>query len=127
MGAAGAVRGQVAQPAQEILGPSDWVSITERGDGVALLSGQMVKMGLPAVLDRPIPRPWTQRGRSGGGTAVLGRASRLTEGAHRTGSVATSLQGRHHTLRRLTAPVIAPWDFRDARLRHLLTPWSKKA
>jgi hypothetical protein len=52
----------VAQPAQEILGQSDWVMITERVDDVALLIGQMVKRGLPEVLDRPLPRPWTPRG-----------------------------------------------------------------
>jgi len=58
---------QVAQQAQELLGTSDWVIITERVDDVALRIGQMVKMGLPEVLDRHIPRHWTQRGRSWGG------------------------------------------------------------
>jgi transposase len=38
---------------------------------VALLIGQMVKMGLPEVLDRHIPRHWTQRGLSWGWTAVI--------------------------------------------------------
>src|SRR2546425_6281369 len=33
--------------------------------------GQMVTMGLPEVLDRHIPRHWTQRGRSWGWTAVM--------------------------------------------------------
>ena len=63
------MRVQVAQPAQEILGQSDLVIITERVDDVALLIGQMVKMGLPEVLDRHIPRHWTQRGISWGWTA----------------------------------------------------------
>jgi len=36
--------------------------ITERVDDVALFIGQMVKMSLPEVLDRHIPRHWTQRG-----------------------------------------------------------------
>ena len=56
------MRVQLAQQAQEILGQSDVVMITERVDDVALLIGQMVKMGLPEVLDRHIPRHWTQRG-----------------------------------------------------------------
>ncbi len=56
------MRVQLAQQAQEILGQSDLVMITERVDDVALLIGQMVKMGLPEDLDRHIPRHWTQRG-----------------------------------------------------------------
>jgi hypothetical protein len=60
------MRVQLAQQAQEILGQSDWVMITERVDDVALRIGQMVKMGLPEVLDRHIPRHWTQRGLSWG-------------------------------------------------------------
>ena len=55
------MRVQLAQQAQELLGKSDLVIITERVDDVALLIGQMVKMGLPEVLDRHIPRHWTQR------------------------------------------------------------------
>ena len=45
------MRVQVAQQVQEILGTSDLVIITERVDDVALLIGQMVKMGLPEVLE----------------------------------------------------------------------------
>jgi len=48
------MRVQLAEQAQEILGQSDLVIITERVDDVALLIGQMVKMGLPEVLDRHI-------------------------------------------------------------------------
>ena len=45
------MRVQLAQQAKEILGQSDLVIITERVDDVALLIGQMVKMGFPEVLD----------------------------------------------------------------------------
>src|SRR5215510_4192055 len=128
LGEEDAVRVQVAQQAQEILGTSDLVIITERVDDVALLIGQMVKMGLlPEVLDRHIPRHWTQRGRSWGWTAVIWLASILTEGDHRKVSGETSLKGMHHTLRRLTAQVIEPLDLSDDRLRHLLTHLSQKA
>src|SRR4051812_47962181 len=77
------MRVQLAQQAQEILGQSDLVMITERVDDVALLIGQMVKRGLPEVLDRHIPRHWTQRGLSWGWTAVVWLAYILTEGDHR--------------------------------------------
>src|SRR5207247_691278 len=79
----GAMRVQLAQQAKAILGQNDLVIITERVDDVALLIGQMVKMGLPEVLDRHIPRHWTQRGLSWGWTAVIWLAYILTEGDHR--------------------------------------------
>jgi transposase len=114
------MRVQLAQQAQEILGQSDLVIITERVDDVALLIGQMVKMGLPEVLARHIPRHWTQRGLSWGWTAVVWLASILTEGDHRKVSVETYLKGMHHTLSHLTAQVIEPLDLSDDRLSHLL-------
>src|SRR5206468_12666282 len=106
------MRMQLSQQAEELLGKSELVIITERVDDVALLIGQMVTMGLPEVLDRHIPRPGTQRGRSWGWTAVLWLASILTEGDHWNVAVETYLTGMHHTLSHLTAQGIAPLDFR---------------
>ena len=120
------MRVQLAQQAREILGQSDLVMITERVDDVALLIGQMVTMGLPEVLDRHIPRHWTQRGLSWGWTAVIWLAYIVTEGDHRKVSVETYLKGMHHTLSRLTAQVVDPLDLSDDRLSHLLTHLSKK-
>jgi transposase len=120
------MRVQLAQQAQELLGQSELVIITERVDDVALLIGQMVKMGLPEILDRHIPRHWTQRGRSWGWTAVIWLAYILTEGDHRKVSVETYLKGMHHTLSDLTAQVIEPLDFSDDRLSHLLKHLSNK-
>jgi transposase len=121
------MRVQLAPQAQEILGTRDVVMITERVDDVALLIGQMVQMGLPAVLDRHSPRHGTQRGRSWGGTAVIGLASRVTEGDYRKVAVETYLQGMHHTLSCLTAQVIEPLACSDDRLRHLLQHVSQPA
>jgi transposase len=121
------MRVQLAQQAQERLGQSDVVIITERVDDVVLLIGQMVKMGLPEILDRHIPRHWTQRGISWGWTAVIWLAYILTEGDHRKVSVDTYLKGMHHTLSHLTAQVIEPLDFSDDRLSHLLNHLSKPA
>jgi transposase len=119
------MRVQLAQQAKEILGTSDLVIITERVDDVALLIGQMVKMGLPEILDRHIPRHWTQRGISWGWTAVIWLAYIVTEGDHRKVSVETYVKGMQHTLSRLTAQVVEPLDFSDDRLRHLLHHLSK--
>ena len=121
------MRGQLAQQAQEILGHRDWVSIPERGDDVARLIGPRVKMGFPEVLAQPIPRHWTQRGRSGGWAAVRWLADSVTEGDPRKVSVATSLQGMRHPLSPRTAQAIAPLDCRDDRLSHRLNHLSQPA
>src|SRR5262247_1013689 len=121
------MRVQLAQQAQEILGTSDLLMITERVDDVALLIGQMVKMGLPEVLDRHIPRHWTQRGLSWGWKAGIWLAYIVTEGDHRKVSVETYLKGMRHTLSHLTAQAIEPLDFSDDLLSHLLKHLSKPA
>jgi transposase len=121
------MRMQLSHQAAERLGQSELVIITERVDDVAFLIGQMVKMGLPEVLDHHIPRHWTQRGLSWGWTAVIWLAYIVTEGDHRKVSMETYLKGMHHTLSRLTAQAIEPLDFSDDRLSHLLKHLSKKA
>src|SRR5882724_2876875 len=120
-GEGGVMRVQLAEQAREILGQSDLVIITERVDDVALLIGQMVTMGLPEVLDRHIPRHWRQRRISWGWTAVIWLAHILTEGDHRKVSVEAYINGMQRTLSRLSGQVIAPLDFSDDRLGHLLT------
>ena len=119
------MRVHLAQQAQEILGQSDLVIITERVDDVALLIGQMVKRGFVEVLDRPLPRHWKQRRRSWGWTAVMWLASILTEGDHRKVTVAAYITGMQHTLSCLSGQSIAPLDCSDDRLGHLLTHFSK--
>jgi transposase len=114
------MRVQLAQQVQAILGQSDLVIITERVDDVALLIGQMVKMGFVEVLDRHIPRHWKQRGISWGWTAVIWLAYILTEGDHRKVSVEAYIKGMKTTLSHLSAQVIDPLDFSDDRLAHLL-------
>ena len=114
------MRMQLSQQAAELLGKSELVIITERVDDVALLIGQMVKMGLPKVLDRHIPHHWKQRGLSWGWTAVIWLAHILTEGDHRKVSVATYSKRRKHTLSQRTAQAIEPLDCSDDRLAHLL-------
>ncbi len=113
---------QLSPQAEELLGQSDLVIITERVDDGALLIGQMIPMGLPEVLDRPIPRHGKQRGLRWGWTAVMWLAHLLTEGDHRKVAVEVSITGMQHTLSRLTAQVIQPLDVSDDRLSPLLTP-----
>ena len=74
------MRVQLAQQAQEILGQSDLVIITERVDDVALLIGQMVKMGFVGGLRPAYPSPLeatgAQLGVDGGDLAGLYRHGR---------------------------------------------------
>src|SRR5262249_35078944 len=70
---------------------------------------------------------WTQRGLSWGWTAVIWLAYIVTEGDHRKVSMETYIKGMHHTLSHLTAQSIAPLDFSDDRLSHLLKHLSKPA
>jgi transposase len=116
----GTMRVQLTQQAQEILGQNDLVMITERVDDVALLIGQMVKMGFVEVLDRHLPRHWRQRGLSWGWTAVIWLAYILTEGDHRKVSVEAYIKGMKRTLSHLSGQVIDALDFSDDRLSHLL-------
>jgi transposase len=119
------MRIQLSRQAKERVGKSELVVITERVDDVALLIAQMVKMGLPEVLDRHIPRHWKQRGLSWGWTAVIWLAYILTAGDHRKVSVEAYMTGMKHTLSQLTAQAITPLDFSDDRLSHLLKHLSK--
>ncbi len=65
------MRIQLRGQAKEQCGQSELVVITERVDDVALLIAQMIKMGLPEVLDRHLPRHWKQRGLRWGWTSVI--------------------------------------------------------
>jgi len=119
------MRVHLTQQAQELLGKSELVIITERVDDVALLIGQMVKMGFVEVLDRHLPQHGKQREVSWGWTAVIWLASILTEGDHRKVSVEAYIKGMHNTLSHLSGQSIEPLDFSDDRLGHLLTHLSK--
>ncbi len=110
----------LAPQVQESLGHSDLVIIPERVAAVALRRGQRVTMGVVEGLDRPLPRPWQQRERRWGWTAVRWLASRLPAGQPRQGARAASVQGRQHPLRHRSGPVSAPLEGRDDRLGQLL-------
>ena len=102
--------------AQERLGKTELVVITERVDDVALLLGQMMQMGLPAILDQHLPKHWKQEGLSWGWTAVIWLAYILSEGDHRKVAVETYVAGMKHTLSQVTAQTIRVLDFRFPRI-----------
>ena len=115
----------LSEQAQEQLGKTELVVITERVDDVALLLAQMMHMGLPEVLDQHLPRHWKQQGLSWGWTAVIWLAYILSEGDHRKVAMETYVQGMRQTLGQITAQTIRVLDFSDDRLAHLLKHLSK--
>lgn len=116
---------QLTGQAQEFLGKTELVVITERVDDVALLLAQMMHMGLPDILDQHLPRHWKQQGLSWGWTAVIWLAYILSEGDHRKVAMETYVCGMKQTLGRITAQPIRVLDFSDDRLAHLLKHLSK--
>jgi transposase len=116
---------QVRGQAQETLGKTELVVITERVDDVALLLAQMIHMGLPEILDPHLPRHWKQQGLSWGWTAVIWLAYILSEGDHRKVAMETYVRGMRHTLEQITAQTIRVLDLSDDRLAHLLKSLSQ--
>ncbi len=115
----------VTGQAQERIGKSELVIITERVDDVALLLAQMIKMDFVEILDRHIPRHWKQKGLSWGWTAVIWLSYILSEGDHRKVAMETYVSGMIATLSQITGQPIRVLDFSDDRLSHLLRHLSK--
>jgi transposase len=118
----------LSEQAQQLIGKNELVVITERVDDVALLLAQMIKMGLPQILDRhlpKLPKPWQQEGLSWGWTAVIWLAYILSEGDHRKVAIETYVGGMMQTLSQITGQSIRVLDFSDDRLSHLLRRLSK--
>jgi len=119
------MKAKLDEQLQSILGTDELIIITERVDDVALLIGQMMKMGLQEVLDKHIPSHWKQRKLSWGWTAVIWLAYILSEGDHRKVSMERYIKGMQNTLTGLTGQEIEPLDCRSDRLSCLLKYLSK--
>jgi transposase len=118
--------GTLSNETQQVLGNPEPVIITERVDDVALLIAQMIRMGLPKVLDKHIYQRGCQRELSWGWTATIGLAYILTGGDHRKVSVEQYISGMPNTLSRVTGQAIEVLDFDDGRLSHLLRHLGKR-
>jgi len=118
----------LAEQVRQQMGQNELVIITERVDDVALLLAQMIKMGLPEILDRhlpKLPKPWQQEGLSWGWTSVIWLAYILSEGDHRKVAMETYVGSMMQTLSQITGQSIRVLDFSDDRLSHLLRHLSK--
>ncbi len=62
--------------------------ISERIDDIVLLLHVMIRMGLPDLLNRHLPRHWKQEGLDWGWVAVIWLSYIISEGDHRMRSTA---------------------------------------
>jgi transposase len=98
---------------------------TERIDDFVLLIEMMMRLGLPAILDRHIPRHWLQEGLSWGWVATIWLAHILSQGDHRKLTVRDWVRQAHNTLEATTGLSIRDTDFTDDRLTIVLRMLSK--
>jgi len=99
---------------------------TERIDDLVLLISMMMKLGLPEVLDRHIPRHWLQEGLSWGWVATIWLAHIISQGDHRKLTVRDWVEQAHTTLEKTTGLDIRDTDFTDDRLEIVLRELSKE-
>jgi len=98
---------------------------TERIDDFVLLIHMMMRLGLPEILDRHIPRHWFQQGLSWGWVATIWLAHIVSQGDHRKLSVRDWVRQAHNTLEGVTGLSIRDTDFTDDRLTLVLRELSK--
>ena len=98
---------------------------TERVDDFVLLIQVMLRIGLPEILDRHIPRHWLQDGLSWGWVGTIWLAHIMSQGDHRKLTVRDWVRQAHTTLEETTGLHIRDTDFTDDRLTIVLRELSK--
>jgi transposase len=99
----------------------------ERIDDLVLLIGVMMRLNLPAILDRHLRRHGLQQGLSWGWVATIWLAHILSQGDHRKVTVRDWVGQAHETLERVTGLSIRATDFTDDRLTLVLKGLSQPA
>jgi len=98
---------------------------TERIDDFVLLLQVMMRLNLPAILDRHLPRHWLQQGLSWGWVATIWLGHIVSQGDHRKLSVRDWVCQAHTTLEKVTGLNIRATDFTDDRLTIVLRELSR--
>jgi transposase len=99
---------------------------TERIDDFPLLLATMQRLGLPAILDRHLPRHGLQQGLSWGWLATIWLAHVLSQGDHRKLPVQAWVRQARETIVRITGlPGLTELDFSDDRLTLVLERLSR--
>jgi transposase len=100
---------------------------TERIDDFVLLLHLMLRLSLPDILDRHLPRHWLQEGLSWGWVATIWLAHIVSQGDHRKLTVRDWVAQAHDSLERVTGQSIRDTDFTDDRLTIVLRELSHPA
>lgn len=100
---------------------------TERIDDFVLLIHVMLRLNLPAILDRHLPRHWLQEGLSWGWVATIWLAHIISQGDHRKLTVRDWVRQAQDTLERVTRHSLRDTDFTDDRLTIVLRELSQPA
>lgn len=98
---------------------------TERVDDFVVLIKMMIRLGLPEILDRNIPRHWLQEGLSWGWVATIWLAHILSQGDHRKLTVRDWVRQARITLEETTGLSMRDTDFTDDRLSIVLRVLSR--
>ena len=93
---------------------------TERIDDFVLLLEVMMRLNLPAILDRHLPRHWLQQGLSWGWVTTIWLAHIISQGDHRKLTVRDWVRQAHTMLEKVTGLSIRDTDFTDDRLTIVL-------
>ncbi len=104
---------------------SELTITNERIDDFVVLLTVLQRLGLPAILDRYLPRHGLQQGLSWGWLGTIWLAHILSEGDHRKLTVRDWVRQAHMVLERVTGLDIRDTDFTDDRLTLLLHHLSK--
>ncbi len=94
--------------------------LSERVDDIPLLSGQLERMGVPALLDEHFPTHGNGVGLSLGWVTVVWLTHILSQADHRLSHVEPWAEQQLHTLRRCTGQRVHPLDLSDDRLAAVL-------
>jgi transposase len=100
---------------------------TERIDDFVLLLQVMIRLNLPAILDRHLPRHWLQQGLSWGWVTTIWLAHIISQGDHRKLSVRDWVRQAQSTLEKVTGLSLRETDFTDDRLTIVLRELSRPA
>ena len=99
--------------------------ISERIDDIVLLLHVMIRMGLPDLLNRHLPRHWKQEGLDWGWVAVIWLSYIISQGDHRKVRLREWVEQRRYTLEQVCKLELRETDFTDDRLGILLKRLSK--
>ena len=97
----------------------------ERIDDFVLLIEMMMRLNLPAILDRHLPRHWLQQGLSWGWVATIWLAHIVSQGDHRKLTVREWVRQTQTTLEKVTGLSLRDTDFTDDRLTIVLRELSQ--